>query len=130
MEARSQCWREVEVWGDNTIIALWLSPPNDPFPVTELVTSQRQRSFAWESIPVWRIRRSCSKASQPLTSLCPADSDVTPAVPTPISSFKVHRTRGDKDQCPNSIPGYVQTDADSASGEAWKGVMFSIFKET
>ncbi|GFW01328.1 hypothetical protein TNCV_5029811 [Trichonephila clavipes] len=30
------------------------------------------------------------------------------AVPTSISGFKVARTRGDKDQWPNSNPGYLQ----------------------
>ncbi|GFX02134.1 hypothetical protein TNCV_1750191 [Trichonephila clavipes] len=30
--------------------------------------------------------------------------------PTPISGFKVHRTKGDKDQWLKSNPGYVQTE--------------------
>ncbi|GFV63912.1 hypothetical protein TNCV_3787851 [Trichonephila clavipes] len=42
------------------------------------------------------------------------DTEVVCAVLTPISGFKVHHTRGDKDQWPNTNPGGVQT-ADSAS---------------
>ncbi|GFV06702.1 hypothetical protein TNCV_1611151 [Trichonephila clavipes] len=41
----------------------------------------------------WTLQRLCSTASQPLTSLDLANSDVTGAIPTAISGFKVHRVR-------------------------------------
>ncbi|GFV32272.1 hypothetical protein TNCV_1675581 [Trichonephila clavipes] len=72
--------------------------------------SYRSNSFEWESIQVWTIRRLCSKASQPLISLCVVDREVTDVVPSPSSSFKVQRIRGDKDQWPNSNPCYIQTE--------------------
>ncbi|GFV05878.1 hypothetical protein TNCV_2552451 [Trichonephila clavipes] len=47
--------------------------------VQELVRYQRSSSFALESIPDWTPRHLRSKASRPLTSLDPANSDVTGA---------------------------------------------------
>ncbi|GFV68984.1 hypothetical protein TNCV_3247581 [Trichonephila clavipes] len=38
------------------------------------------------------------------------DREVTDPVPTPISGFKVHRMRGDKDQRLNNSPGCVQAE--------------------
>ncbi|GFX77329.1 hypothetical protein TNCV_5064551 [Trichonephila clavipes] len=55
------------------------SPPKDPFSVRELETSQWSWSFTWENISDRSLRHFCSKASQPLTSLYPADSEVTAA---------------------------------------------------
>ncbi|GFX63538.1 hypothetical protein TNCV_105451 [Trichonephila clavipes] len=74
------------------------------------MTFQRPSSFAWESIQNWTLRRLCSKTSQPLTSFYPADREMIGAVPTPIYGFKVHRARDDKDQWPDSNPGYAQTE--------------------
>ncbi|GFX30050.1 putative DD41D transposase [Trichonephila clavipes] len=74
------------------------------------MTSQRSRSFARKTILDWTIRRLCSEASQTLISLNPADRVVTGAAPVPISGFKVHRTKGGKDQRPNRNLGYVQTE--------------------
>ncbi|GFW17644.1 hypothetical protein TNCV_2652011 [Trichonephila clavipes] len=45
------------------------STPHDPFPVRELVTSQRSRSFELENIPDWTIRRLCSKSCVVLSCL-------------------------------------------------------------
>ncbi|GFW25955.1 hypothetical protein TNCV_1329111 [Trichonephila clavipes] len=75
-----------------------MSSPKSQFPARELMTSLRLRSFAWESIQDKRIRYLRSKASQTLTSLYPDDREVTDAVPTPISSFKVHHIRDEKYQ--------------------------------
>ncbi|GFT85888.1 hypothetical protein TNCV_3255411 [Trichonephila clavipes] len=46
-----------------------------PIKVMELMMSQRSRSFVWKNIPDWTVRRLCSKASQPLTSLYPTDRE-------------------------------------------------------
>ncbi|GFV12868.1 hypothetical protein TNCV_2201671 [Trichonephila clavipes] len=59
---------------------------------------------------VQELRRLSPKASQALTSLYPADTGVTGAVPTSIFGFKVHHARGDKDQWLQSNPGYIQTE--------------------
>ncbi|GFV19187.1 hypothetical protein TNCV_3224051 [Trichonephila clavipes] len=48
--------------------------------------------------------------SQLLTSLYPENREVTSAVSTPISSFKVHFMISDKDQWRNSNTGYIQTE--------------------
>ncbi|GFU67544.1 hypothetical protein TNCV_3239911 [Trichonephila clavipes] len=45
-----------------------------------------------------------------LASLYPANREVTGAISTPISGFKVYRVRSDWDQDPNSNPGYAQTE--------------------
>ncbi|GFW20036.1 hypothetical protein TNCV_867421 [Trichonephila clavipes] len=63
------------------------SPPKDPFPVRELVTSQRSWSFVSESIRDRTHGCLSSKASQPLTSLFPADREVASVVPMLISGF-------------------------------------------
>ncbi|GFV86178.1 hypothetical protein TNCV_671751 [Trichonephila clavipes] len=81
----------------------YLTPESNSF----CGTSQWSRSFAWENV---QDRTLCSKTSQPLTSLYPVDREVTGSIPTPISSFKVHHVRGDKDQWPGSNSNYVQTD--------------------
>ncbi|GFW06409.1 hypothetical protein TNCV_2187441 [Trichonephila clavipes] len=74
------------------------------------MTSQRSRSSTWGSIQDRIIQSLCSMPSQFLASLYPDDTEVTEVVSTPISGFKVHRTRGDKDQWPNSTPSYIQTE--------------------
>ncbi|GFV41897.1 hypothetical protein TNCV_4140041 [Trichonephila clavipes] len=74
--------------------AVQRSPPKDLFPARQLVTSQRSSSFAWESIQERTLRLLCFKTSQPLTSLYPADTEVTDAVATLISCFKAQRDRG------------------------------------
>ncbi|GFS52930.1 hypothetical protein TNCV_330831 [Trichonephila clavipes] len=71
------------------------SSPKDSFPVRELMTYQRSSNFTWESIRDRILRRLCSKASQPLTSLYPFDREVSDAVPTLVSGFKFHRVRDD-----------------------------------
>ncbi|GFX59509.1 hypothetical protein TNCV_2034381 [Trichonephila clavipes] len=73
------------------------------------MSTQRSRSFAWESIQDRTIRRLCSKASQPSTSLYTANKEVTSTALTPISGIKFLRMRDDEDQWPNSNRGYVQT---------------------
>ncbi|GFX86909.1 hypothetical protein TNCV_2124561 [Trichonephila clavipes] len=79
------------------LMGLQWSPPKNRFPITELMTSQQSRSITWESIQDRTIQRLRSKASQPLTYIYPADKEVTSTVLTPISDFKIHRKRGDKD---------------------------------
>ncbi|GFX84004.1 hypothetical protein TNCV_4858121 [Trichonephila clavipes] len=61
------------------------------FSVRKLVTSQRFWNSERESIQDRTHRRLCSKANQPLTSLYPADREVTGTVPMSISGFKVLR---------------------------------------
>ncbi|GFX76289.1 hypothetical protein TNCV_592521 [Trichonephila clavipes] len=88
---------------------LWWSPPKDRFLVKEIMTSQRSRSFTWESVKDRTIRRFCSAASQPLTFLYPTLKEVNGAVFMSISGFEVHHTSGYKDQWLNSDPWNVQT---------------------
>ncbi|GFY24612.1 transposable element Tcb2 transposase [Trichonephila clavipes] len=83
---------------------MWWFRQKNPFPVKELMTSQRSRNLAWESIQDQTIRRLCFKTSKPLTSLHPTDREAYSSIPKPIFGFKVHRTRGDKDQWPNRNP--------------------------
>ncbi|GFU85530.1 hypothetical protein TNCV_2952291 [Trichonephila clavipes] len=52
----------------------------------------------------------CSKASLHLTLLYPAGKEVNSTIPTPNFGFKVLRMRVEKDEWPNSNPGYVQTE--------------------
>ncbi|GFV34611.1 hypothetical protein TNCV_1449171 [Trichonephila clavipes] len=79
------------------VMSLRRTSPKELFSVREQMTSQRSRSFTWESIQDLTLRLLRSKASQSLTSLHRADRDVTGGVSTLISGFKVHRVRGDKD---------------------------------
>ncbi|GFW28156.1 transposable element Tcb2 transposase [Trichonephila clavipes] len=62
-------------------IALWWSPPKNPFPVREPMTSQRSQNFAWENIQYWTLRCLCSKVSQPFSSFDPVNSTRRAASP-------------------------------------------------
>ncbi|GFW15938.1 hypothetical protein TNCV_4432111 [Trichonephila clavipes] len=94
----------------DTLKISWWSPTKDSFP-KELGTSQRSCSFKWEIIPDWTFRYLYSKASQPLTSLYPANTKVTSAVPMSISGFKVPHVKGHWEKSSDNNLGHIQTEA-------------------
>ncbi|GFT24315.1 hypothetical protein TNCV_3251881 [Trichonephila clavipes] len=66
-------------------------PQRSYFLLGGLVTSQRLCNCEGKSIQDRTIGRLCLKTSQPLTSLYPANREVTGAVHSPIFGFKPHR---------------------------------------
>ncbi|GFT75619.1 hypothetical protein TNCV_1135801 [Trichonephila clavipes] len=82
----------------NFTLHVSVSPSKDRFPVRELMTSQRLRSFTWEStqdrtIPTLKFLGK-STFDLPLFSRQRSDRRVS----KPMSGFKVHRMRSDKNQ--------------------------------
>ncbi|GFU17186.1 hypothetical protein TNCV_1854171 [Trichonephila clavipes] len=71
-------------------MSLRRSPPKDQFPVRELMTSEQSRG------KISKTGQSDAYVLRLVISLFPPHREMTSAVPTPVSGFKVRRTRGDK----------------------------------